>query len=88
MAWSGGAEETWPVDVAVEAYDRKGLLRDATTVVSSEAVNIIAMDSHTDPRTRVVEMRITLEVRGIEQLSRVLDRLAQLPNVFDCRRLG
>ena len=88
VAWSGGTEETWPVDVAVEAYDRKGLLRDATTVVSSEAVNIIAMDSHTDPRTRVVGMRITLEVRGIEQLSRVLDRLAQLPNVFDCRRLG
>ena len=88
VAWSGGAEETYPVDVAVEAYDRKGLLRDATAVVSNEAVNIIAMDSHADPRTRVVGMRITLEVRGIEQLSRVLDRLAQIPNVFDCRRLG
>ena len=87
VAWSGGAEETWPVEVAVEAYDRKGLLRDATTVVSGEGVNIIAMESQTDPRTHVVGMRITLEVRDVEQLSRVLDRLAQLPNVFDCRRL-
>ena len=88
VAWSGGAEETWPVEVAVEAYDRKGLLRDVTTLVSNEGVNIVAMDSHTDPRTHVVDMRITVEVRNVEQLSRILDRLAQLPNVSDCRRLG
>ena len=88
VAWSAGAEETWPVEIAVEAYDRKGLLRDATTVVSNEGVNIVAMDSQTDPGTHVVGMRITLEVRDVEQLSRVLGRLAQLPNVFDCRRLG
>ena len=49
VAWSAGAEETWPVEIAVEAYDRKGLLRDATTVVSNEGVNIVAMDSQTDP---------------------------------------
>ena len=88
VAWSGGAEETWPVEVAVEAYDRKGLLRDVTTLVSNEGVNIVAMDSHTDPDMHIVDMRITVEVRDIEQLSRILDRLAQLPNVSDCRRLG
>ena len=88
VAWSGGAEETWPVEIAVEAYDRKGLLRDVTTLVSNEGVNIVTMDSDTDPDIHIVDMRITLEVRDVEQLSRVLGRLAQLPNVFDCRRLG
>ena len=88
VAWSGGAEESYPVEIAVEAYDRKGLLRDVTSVVSNEAVNIVAIESRTDARAHVVAMRITVEVRGIEQLGRVLDRLAQLPNVFDCRRLG
>ena len=88
VAWSGGAEESYPVEVAVEAYDRKGLLRDVTAVVSNEAVNIVALDSGTDRRTHVVHMRLTVEVRDIEQLSRVLGRLAQLPNVSDCRRLG
>ena len=80
VAWSGGAEESYPVEVAVEAYDRKGLLRDVTAVVSNEAVNIVALDSSTDRRTHVVQMRLTVEVRDIEQLSRVLGRLAQLPN--------
>ena len=88
VAWSGGTEETWPVEIAVEAYDRKGLLRDMTTVVSNEGVNIVAMDSDTDPGTHVVDTRITLEVRDVAQLSRLLGRLAQLPNVSDCRRLG
>ena len=88
VAWSGGSEESYPVEVAVEAYDRKGLLRDVTAVVSNEAVNIVALDSSTDAASHVVNMRLTVEVRDIEQLSRVLDRLGQLPNVSDCRRLG
>ena len=88
VAWSSGVEESYPVEVAVEAYDRKGLLRDVTSVVSNEAVNIVAIESRTDARTHMVDMRITVEVRDIEQLSRVLDRLQQLPNVTDCRRLG
>ena len=89
VAWSGGKpEESYPVEVVVEAYDRKGLLRDVTAVVSNEAVNIVALDSNTDARTHIVYTRLTVEVRDIKQLSRVLDRLAQLPNVSDCRRLG
>ena len=89
VAWSGGKpEESYPVEIVVEAYDRKGLLRDVTAVVSNEAVNIVALDSNTDARTHIVYTRITVEVSGIKQLSRVLDRLAQLPNVSDCRRLG
>ena len=88
VAWSGGVEESYPVEIAVEAYDRKGLLRDVTAVVSNEAVNIVAIESRTDARAHIVDMRVTVEVRDIEQLSRMLDRLAQLPNVSDCRRLG
>ena len=88
VAWSGGTEETYPVDIAVEAYDRKGLLRDATAVVSNETLNIVAIEARTEPSTQIVDMRITVEIRDIEQLSRVLDCLAQLPNVTDCRRVG
>ena len=88
VAWSSGPEETYPIEIAVEAYDRKGLLRDLTSVVSNEGVNIVSMDSDTDPDTRIVGTRITAEVRGIEQISRLLDRIGQLPNVTGCRRLG
>ena len=88
VAWSGGAEESYPVEIAVEAYDRKGLLRDVTAVVSNEAVNILALESRANAPARLVDMRVTVGVRDIEQLSRLLDRLQQLPNVTDCRRLG
>ena len=88
VAWSGGVEESYPVEIVVEAYDRKGLLRDVTSVVSNEAVNIVSLESRTDARAHMVDMRITVEVHDIEQLSRMLDRLQQLPNVSDCRRMG
>ena len=89
VAWSGETEKSsYPVEVAVKAYDRKGLLRDVTAVVSNEEVNIVALDSGTDRRSHIVHIRLTVEVRDIRQLSRVLGRLAQIPNVSDCWRLG
>ena len=87
-AWSVGSEESYPVEIVVEAYDGKGLLRDGTAVVSNDAVNIVALDSSTDAASHIVNMPLTMEVRDIEQFSRVPDRLVQFPNVSDCRRLG
>ena len=66
VAWSGGVEESYPVEIAVEAYDRKGLLRDVTAVVSNEAVNIVAIESqHRRTLPTSSTIRITVEVRDI-----------------------
>ncbi|MBF2759464.1 MAG: bifunctional (p)ppGpp synthetase/guanosine-3',5'-bis(diphosphate) 3'-pyrophosphohydrolase [Ectothiorhodospiraceae bacterium AqS1] len=86
VEWSGDEQETWPVDLVIEAHDRKNLLRDITAVVSGEALNIVAMDLKSDPSTNTVIVNLTLDLRSIEQLSLVLDRLSQLPNIFECRR--
>jgi len=86
VSWSGAPERTYSVDVRLAAYDRHGLLRDVSTVVANERVNVVAVSSRTDDATREVDLRLTLEVTDLGQLSRVLDRLAQLPNVTEARR--
>ncbi len=86
VEWSGDEQETWPVEIVIEAHDRKHLLRDITAVVSGETLNIVAMDLKSDASTNTVIVNLTLELRSLEQLSLVLDRLLQLPNVFECRR--
>ena len=88
VAWSGGVEESYPVEVAVEAYDRKGLLRDVTSVVSNEAVKHRRNRISHRCTYHMVDMRITVEVRDIETAQPRAHRLQQLPNVTDCRRLG
>ena len=88
VGWADGdlPENTYAVDVAIAAYDRQGLLRDVSTVVANEKVNVVAMRTHTDPKKTLATMDVTIEVHDLNQLSRLLDRLGQLPNVYEVHR--
>ncbi len=55
-------------------------------MVANEKVNVTAMRTETDKRRQMATMGLTVEVSDLGQLSRVLDRLSQLPNVFEVRR--
>jgi len=86
VEWRTRADTTYPVDVVVSAYDRPGLLRDVSAVFANERINVAAMTTTTDKRRQTATMSLTVEVTDLGQLSRVLDRLSQLPNVYDVRR--
>lgn len=85
--WPGGGLRH-PVDVFIEAYDRQGLLRDISSLLSGEKVNILAANTLTDRASQRARMTLTLEVADAAQLSRVLDRIGQLRNVFEVHRKG
>ncbi|MDX1529379.1 MAG: ACT domain-containing protein, partial [Gammaproteobacteria bacterium] len=84
--WTASDAKTYPVDVQVNAYDRQGLLRDVTTVLASEGVNVVSLDTRTMSEDQMAEIRMTVEVSDLSHLSRILDRITQLPNVIDARR--
>jgi GTP pyrophosphokinase len=86
VEWGAPSEEGYLVDISVEAYDRSGLLRDITTVLANEKINLTGVNTATDPRDGIARMSLTLEINDIGQLSRVLSRIGQLPNVVDARR--
>jgi GTP pyrophosphokinase len=88
VEWGGGAPQSYEVDTALSAYDRKDLQKDVTGVISNAGLPIVALSSRLAPRTGVVEMRFTVRVHDFEQLSGLLARLAALPNVIDVRRVG
>ena len=83
----GQADLIYPVRILVEAWDRVGLVRDITTVVAEEKVNIAAVsfinhDNHT------TSTFITLETRGLPQLSRLLAKIEGLRGVISVTRAG
>jgi GTP pyrophosphokinase len=85
----GGGEyrsPTYPVDIQVEAFDRPGLLRDITAILANEKINVVAVNVATDRKEHTAHMRLTLEIADIHQLSRVLERINQVPNVREARR--
>ncbi len=84
--WGVGGTRTYPVDVYVEALDRQGLLRDLTTLLANEKVNVLAINTTTGRADRIARMRLTVEIVDIAQLKQVLSRVSQLPAVLDARR--
>ncbi|MEY2262304.1 bifunctional (p)ppGpp synthetase/guanosine-3',5'-bis(diphosphate) 3'-pyrophosphohydrolase, partial [Rhodanobacter denitrificans] len=88
VSWGSAASQAYEVDIELRGYDRKGLQKDVTSVVSNAGTHIIASSSRLFVRTGEVEMRFTLRVRDFEQLSTLLGKLLALPNVLDVRRVG
>ena len=86
VEWSLAEGHALDVELAVSAYDRRGLLRDLTDVLAVEHLSIDAVSSHTDHDAALAYFSITVAVDDLEQLARVLRRLAAVPNVIEARR--
>jgi guanosine-3',5'-bis(diphosphate) 3'-pyrophosphohydrolase len=84
VSWGRAAEMSYPVPVIILAYDREGLMRDIGAVVANENINIQQVNIST--RQSIATFLVTLEIENTTQLSRVLSRIEQLPNVIEARR--
>jgi GTP pyrophosphokinase len=86
VEWAGADSGALNVELTVSAYDRRGLLRDLTDVLALERLSIDAVNSRTDHGTGIAYFVLIVAVSDLEQLARVLRRLAAVPNVMEARR--
>lgn len=80
---SGGR---WQADIRVEAFDRSGLLRDITQVLSDIGINIVDAGMDSVPDNPSIVIRLSIQVRDMAELNRALQRIDQLPNVIEAVR--
>jgi guanosine-3',5'-bis(diphosphate) 3'-pyrophosphohydrolase len=81
----GHVERTYPVPVKIKAYDRQGLVSDISNLLSDENINIT--DVKVNLNRSMADLRLTIEVKDLTQLSRVLARIENLPNVMEAHRV-
>jgi len=86
VEWASAVQEAMNVVLAIRAYDRRGLLRDLSDVLAVERLSIDAAQTRTDHDTGIAHFALTVGVRDLEQLARVLRRLTGIANVMDARR--
>jgi GTP pyrophosphokinase len=84
VSW-GRPEHTYPVSVRIRAYDRDGLMRDVSTLVSNEGINMSSINVST--KNSLATFDLIMGIKDVTQLSRILNRLEALPNVLEARRL-
>ena len=84
--WGENYSSGYSLVVRVIANDRSGLLRDITTILANEKVNVLGVSSRSDVKQQLATIDMTIELYNIEVLSRVLAKLNQLADVIEAKR--
>jgi len=89
VEWGGqrsadGRDAVYAVDVAVQAHDRPGLLRDICDAFAKDKTHVMAMQTQTHGER--VDITLTVQTSDATRLGQVLQRVAQLSGVRSARR--
>lgn len=88
VTYEGQPQRAYPVQFLVTAAERQGLLHDLTGVLTSMGVNIIdCRVVRRDLKLGESTIWFKVEVSHTDAVSRILNRLEQVRNVFDASRV-
>lgn len=84
VQWEEDSANHYTVDVKIVGFNRKGLLKDITTVLANEGASITDMVSHKSGEQMNVMLEVELaKVDDYQKISRLIK---QLPNIYSVER--
>ncbi|MBT8142751.1 MAG: TGS domain-containing protein, partial [Gammaproteobacteria bacterium] len=87
VSWQDKSEQNnFVIDIAIEAYDRKHLIRDVTALLSEEKVPILEMNSKVNKKKMIATITLTIEIPNIDSMSRIMKKLEALPTIYSVQR--
>lgn len=83
----GNVEQVYPAAIQVDAWDRVGLVRDVSTAIAEEGINItdVNVKDHDDG---FISLNFGLEIKGAPQLTRLMSKVHSLWSIADVTRKG
>lgn len=79
------AEEKYVAEVKIFANDRSGLLVDVSRVMTERNINILSMNTRVN-KQGLATLQTTFEIRGREELNRIIEKLRAIESVIDIER--
>jgi GTP pyrophosphokinase len=84
VSW-GAEKTTHAVPIIVQAYNAQNLLNDVSHILAQSKIHIFSAAMHSNSDLSG-ELNMTIQIENTHQLSQVLDKIAQLPNIIEARR--
>jgi GTP diphosphokinase / guanosine-3',5'-bis(diphosphate) 3'-diphosphatase len=85
VAWAQAEDTTYRTRLHIYVDDRPGILNDLTGILSSENVNIVAVESRSD-RTSPALIELRVEIQDVSQLERIMKAMRRVPDVREVTR--
>jgi GTP pyrophosphokinase len=86
LEWTLGTAPYYAVTVQVDALDRVGLLNDITAIISGMSTNIVQARARTGGKPKLARFEFTVEIRDLNHLQALLDRIGALSDVLRAER--
>jgi len=86
VEWADHEDQTFEINLTIQAIDRTGLLKDISSILSDLKVNVLSIQSLSNKNTQMADIKIMMEIKDLEQLQKVTDKIMQLQNVLQVYR--
>ena len=81
------AENNYPVDLKISAYDREGLLTDVLANLSLHKIPVSDISANINYEMMVSTIKATIAVKSIEHLNNIIKALINIHSVFEITRV-
>lgn len=85
--WAGVEDSTYRATIDVIAEDRITIFADITTAIATNHIPLQEMNGH-HLKNGNLDLVVTVEIAGVEQLSNVMGRIQKIPGVISVERTG
>ncbi len=85
VEWDVSQDEKFLVRLKMIGEDRKGFLRDVSEAISKTETNIVSFQM--EAKDSLVYSEIIVQVRNLQQLTKVIHKINQVPSVISVERL-
>lgn len=80
-----GSDEVYPVEIVIYCYNRSGVLLDVSRVFTESGIDVKSMNVRTT-RQEKATLVVGFEVKGVEQLNRLIGKLKNVESVISIER--
>ena len=86
VSWSDDISSSYALTICIEASDRSGLIRDISSALANEKVNVLNMNVNTVDSTQTAIFVMQIEVHDLQGTNKVLSKLHQIEGVHSAKR--
>jgi GTP pyrophosphokinase len=86
VSWADDVKSSYSLTLRIEAHDRQGLIRDVSSTLANEKVNINNMNVQTHDDRQLAVLVMQVEVGDLSAMNRLLTKLQQIDGVFEAKR--
>jgi GTP diphosphokinase / guanosine-3',5'-bis(diphosphate) 3'-diphosphatase len=89
VEWESDAKTNreYNVEIEITGFDRRGLLNEVLQAVNETKTDISAVSGRSDHRNKIATIHMTIAIRNVSHLQKIVDRIKQIPDIYSVQRI-